>query len=228
MLRPERVPEILDQMDVPMGLWASVMDLNSTTTPHTLALIDVCIGFAAHVVHRIKHSLGTARPVMFSPFTFQPIRPTPRFWCPAVRARDGGVRRVRAAEELIGCRDSADSAAKVLDAYAERIATNHVVAGFHFPVDSMAGCMLGTCLIDYVQRLATPDAVNFFAVSIRFTGAESEFDPEVWRRPPKPSDTGAQLGDIEGKSIVVAGLGSDHAKTSSLSALWEAAANKWR
>ena len=64
-------------------------------------------------------------------------------------------------KKLIGCRDSADSAAKCFDAYAERIATNRVVAGFHFPVDSMAGCMLGTCLIDYVQRLATPDAVNF-------------------------------------------------------------------
>ena len=35
VLRPERVPEILDQMDVPMGLWASVMDLNSTTTPYS-------------------------------------------------------------------------------------------------------------------------------------------------------------------------------------------------
>ncbi|HQD65526.1 MAG TPA: phosphatase PAP2 family protein [Casimicrobium huifangae] len=227
VLRPERVPEILDQMDVPMGLWASVMDLNSTTTPHTLALIDVCIGFAAHVVHRIKHSLGTARPVMFSPY-IQPIRPTPRFGAlPSGHATEAFVVS-ELLKKLIGCRDSADSAAKVLDAYAERIATNRVVAGFHFPVDSMAGCMLGTCLIDYVQRLATPDAVNFSPYQFVYTGANPEFDPEVWRRPPKPSDAGAQLGDIEGKSIVVAGLGSDHAKTSSLSALWEAAANEWR
>jgi hypothetical protein len=70
--------------------------------------------------------------------------------------------------------------------------------------------------------------VNFSPYQFVYTGANPEFDPEVWRRPPKPSDAGAQLGDIEGKSIVVAGLGSDHAKTSSLSALWEAAANEWR
>lgn len=76
--RSERLPEIVDQMGVPMALWSTVVDLNPTTTPRTLQLLDVCVAIVAHVVHRIKLALHTPRPVMRSPFV-QPFVQTPRF-----------------------------------------------------------------------------------------------------------------------------------------------------
>jgi hypothetical protein len=43
---------------------------------------------------------------------------------------------------------------------AERIATNRVVAGVHFPFDSTAGCALGLTLGEFVAHLAGGAAVS--------------------------------------------------------------------
>ena len=57
------------------------------------------------MVHRIKHSLGTARPVMFIR-TFNHFGPRRGLRATAVRARDGRRSSCQTAEKLIGCRDT--------------------------------------------------------------------------------------------------------------------------
>jgi hypothetical protein len=69
-----------------------------------------------------------------------------------------------------------------LDRQAARIATNRVVAGVHFPVDSMAGRMLGVALGEYFVGRCAVVAKNyiyrkFLAAGIDGANAATDFNP---------------------------------------------------
>jgi hypothetical protein len=53
---------------------------------------------------------------------------------------------------------------------AARIAINRTVAGVHFPVDSVAGTLLGLTLAEYLINLCTPERESY--QFCRFDGAE--------------------------------------------------------
>jgi hypothetical protein len=67
-----------------------------------------------------------------------------------------------------------------LERQAARIATNRVIAGMHFPVDSMAGRMLGVALGEYVVGRCTGGKKfkgrKFLAAAIDATPA-TDFNP---------------------------------------------------
>jgi len=67
-----------------------------------------------------------------------------------------------------------------LDRQAARITTNRVIAGMHFPVDSMAGRMLGVALGEYfVGRCITGKRFNGrkFIASWIDNAAATDFNP---------------------------------------------------
>jgi hypothetical protein len=67
----------------------------------------------------------------------------------------------------------------------ERIAMNRVVAGLHFPVDNIAGRVLGTVLGRYVVHRCTPGSSKPPCPSASFIGPDfppdGEYDPSTQR-----------------------------------------------
>jgi hypothetical protein len=166
-LRDERSPEILSQLAWPYAYWWSLVDLRPDRTRYTLELLDVGLRFAASVHMRIKHALHLPRPIVYSP-QVQPLILTPGHGSlPSGHATEGFLvaamlRRLLSAPKELRTQ---------LRRQAARIAANRVVAGVHFPVDSMAGRMLGETLAEYV--LARCGASKTFARR-RFLGPEVE------------------------------------------------------
>ena len=68
-----------------------------------------------------------------------------------------------------------------LDRQAARIATNRVVAGVHFPVDSMAGRMLGVALGEYFVGRCTGSQTSTMSRKFIAAGIDSapttDFNP---------------------------------------------------
>jgi hypothetical protein len=136
-----------------------VLDLNPTTHAKTLELLSVALLALSHVNQVAKHAFGCPRPVAYSP-TIQPVINPRRFGAfPSGHAAEafmvarllqllsGQPKRIsKAGEESILERS--------LQRIAERIATNRVIAGVHFHVDSLVGRMVGETFAEYIFHRA--------------------------------------------------------------------------
>jgi membrane-associated phospholipid phosphatase len=155
-LREERATEIMAQIDPTYAFWSSVLYLHPTRTRWTFELINVVLQFCVYVEMRFKHALGCWRPVEYNA-QVQPMITTPGHGA----FPSGHCTQSFAVAYVLGQLLKLDKnfglppgggGAKVraqLDLQAARIATNRVVAGVHFPADSMAGRMLGTALGEF-------------------------------------------------------------------------------
>lgn len=159
--RDDRMPEILTQADGLWPFWTSITNIDSALTPATVELMEALLGVTHLVVMRTKNALAVPRPVDLSS-TLGPIIPTPGHGSfPSGHATvafmfAGFMRRV------LGLDASSQSTFQGLFRLAHRIAQNRVVAGVHFPMDSVAGRVLGETLAEY-----------FFA---RCTGLEAKYN----------------------------------------------------
>ena len=119
-------------------------------TRRTFELINMVLQFCVYVEMRFKHALACWRPVEYNA-QVQPMITTPGHGSfPSGHATQVSCGSLRA--EIAAAAQSATLHTKIidqLDRQAARIATNRVVAGVHFPVDSMAGRMLGVALGEY-------------------------------------------------------------------------------
>ena len=101
---------------------------------------------------RFKHELACWRPTDYSPF-IQPMLTTPGHGSfPSGHGTQAYVVS-EVLKALLKTKNKTDAASQKfnlqLDRIAARIATNRVVAGVHFPVDSVAGRLVGTVLGEY-------------------------------------------------------------------------------
>jgi hypothetical protein len=150
-LREERMPEILAQISDTYAFWGSIVPLHTDRLRHTREVLDAAVQMAMFVEMRFKHELACWRPIDYSP-QIQPAITTPGHGTlPSGHCVEAYViREVLQALLGVDAKNSLhDSVRLQFGRIAARIATNRVVAGVHFPVDNVAGRMLGTALGRY-------------------------------------------------------------------------------
>jgi membrane-associated phospholipid phosphatase len=151
-LRNERATEIIAQIDPQYAFWSSVVYLHPDRTRRTFELINMMLQLCVFVEMRIKHALACFRPVEYNA-QVQPMITTPGHGTFPM----GHATQAYAVAHVLKALLKLNPAAKPqhrgvvdeLDRLTARITTNRVIAGVHFPVDSMAGRMLGEALGEF-------------------------------------------------------------------------------
>jgi membrane-associated phospholipid phosphatase len=164
-LRGDRALEVLAQTSLSAGFWSAIVGLTAHRHKKTLLLLDVMFMLCVHVEMRFKHIFASLRPVALSP-QIQPMIETPGHgsW-PSGHATESFAVAVLL-EALLHAATTGDAKSngsasrEQLQRLAARIATNRVVAGVHFPVDSACGRLLGTALAEFLVARATGGRVH--------------------------------------------------------------------
>jgi membrane-associated phospholipid phosphatase len=218
-LRADRASEIVAQVGPQWSFWSSIVNLNTDRTPRTIELIGHALQFAMLCVMRVKHALACPRPIEYSGL-IQPMIQTPGYAClPSGHATEAYMFATIMEHllMLVGSRNPADQEMQTqIYRQAHRIAENRVVAGLHFPVDSIAGKLLG-------QRLGR----YFVSQCIGSKGSqEATFSGEQVPGEAEPS-AGVKYGTDPGTS-----LGADSKTPTKPNAMlakaWSLAAKEWR
>jgi hypothetical protein len=147
-LRGERATEIMAQIDPPYAFWSSIVYMHPTRTKRTFELINIVLQFCVYVEMRFKHALACWRPVECNA-QVQPMITTPGHGSFPSGHATQAFAVAHVLKSLLKLKPAHAAIIEQLDRQAARIATNRVVAGVHFPVDSMAGRMLGVALAEY-------------------------------------------------------------------------------
>jgi hypothetical protein len=138
--RQDRLPEILIQADSIEMFFNAVTGIDRTQAPRLAELLDVAWEVTTLVVMALKNTVAALRPFQRND-AIQPLIPTPGHGSmPSGHA----TMSVVASELLAALRYAKDpERCDQLDRLVRRIAFNRVVAGVHFPMDSVAGYDLG-------------------------------------------------------------------------------------
>jgi hypothetical protein len=157
-LRADRAREIVAQMSPQYAFWSSVVPLFPARHQKTLEVVRLVLQLAKYAEMNFKHAFGVLRPHELSP-QIQPLIQTP------VHASfpSGHCTEAHAVAVVLGSLvNTAGAAAATVQRLTEqlmrqaaRIAINRTVAGVHYPVDSMAGQLLGLAIGDYFIERAT-------------------------------------------------------------------------
>jgi hypothetical protein len=146
-LREDRASEILYQMGPQLAFWSSIANLHPARTPKTLELLDTVVRFAIFVEMRFKHALAVPRPIDYSP-QVQPMIQTPGH---GSLPSGHGTQAYIVSNVLCALRGQPETSVfgQQLMRQAYRVTINRTIAGVHFPVDHIAGRLLGTTLAEY-------------------------------------------------------------------------------
>ncbi|MBY5934724.1 phosphatase PAP2 family protein [Tateyamaria omphalii] len=161
-IRPDRAAEITTQVGVPTAFFASIGFMDPARTPHTLELLYTALNFSSLLIQRTKYALAVKRPIEFSP-QVQPMIETPTHGSlPSGHATEAFLIARLLWKLLIESEapQYGDRAywGSMLMRQAARVATNRTVAGVHFPIDSVAGAMLGLTLADHMHAMCNGGA----------------------------------------------------------------------
>jgi hypothetical protein len=125
-------------------------------TRRTFELVNMVLQLCVYVEMRFKHALGCYRPVEYNA-EVQPVLTTPGHGTFPMGHATQAYAVAYVLKSLLNLFPNPQGQSpggyptviEQLDRQAARIATNRVIAGVHFPVDSMAGRMLGVALGEY-------------------------------------------------------------------------------
>jgi membrane-associated phospholipid phosphatase len=173
-LRLDRAAEIAAQTTSVLPFFASIAFLRGDAKRWTFELLEAVLQLARFVEYRVKHALACRRPHEFSA-QVQPIIQTPghgalpsghateSFAVAVVLARLLHAAAIPAGPPENPTDPQADPPYKTngyrwqLVRLATRIAINRTVAGVHFPIDSVAGAVLGITLGQYFLARVVPN-----------------------------------------------------------------------
>ncbi|MBM3525692.1 MAG: phosphatase PAP2 family protein [Alphaproteobacteria bacterium] len=142
-LRRQRTNEILTQIGSPFGYYASLLKIAVDSHPKTFELFETALLAARLTVMPLKAHFKRGRPAQYSAI-IAPLIATPGHAAyPAGHAAQCHL--VSALLRYI-VQSKVPHAAQLLEALADRIAGNRVVAGLHFPEDNIAGKAVGVAL----------------------------------------------------------------------------------
>ena len=161
-LRSDRAREIVSQISTPFAFWGSVVPLYPARHRKTLELIGLVLRLAKYAEMSFKNAFAVLRPHELSP-QIQPMIQTPAHGSFPSGHCTECFAVARVLYELVSETSNASATAKqqlreLLLRQAARIAINRTVAGMHYPIDSLAGQLLGLGIADYI--LARFGAVN--------------------------------------------------------------------
>ena len=108
---------------------------------------------------------------------------------------------------------------------ASRVAVNRTVAGVHFPIDSVAGCILGFCLGDYLVRRCKVDPSDNrqWTFDGEAFASESETHDFEWAK------LEHAMSDASAAAPGLSGAAADApAPAPILAGLWAAAVAEWK
>jgi membrane-associated phospholipid phosphatase len=188
-LRNDRAAEILAQLTPPIAFLGAIGFLHPDRTPKTLELLAAVLRLANFVEMRLKSALACRRPNEFSP-QVQPMILTPAHGTLPSGHSTESFAAAFVLWKLLRATGKAPYGTDIWGSQfmnlAARIAINRTVAGVHFPVDSVAGAILGLTLGSYfVERCsqaegatASYDAWAFDGEQypLRSSGANADFD----------------------------------------------------
>jgi hypothetical protein len=172
--REDRMAEILSQMNDLWPFFESVTGVSLDRAPRTAELLTAAHDFLVHPLMHLKQAVALARPVQTSSLVV-PLIPTPGHGAlPSGHATQAAFSSELLHILLYADRDGASPArrSEQLDRLARRIAFNRVVAGVHFPVDSLVGYRLGTQMARHGRGF--PAAVDAGEVLRGFELSESD------------------------------------------------------
>ncbi|MBN8502977.1 MAG: phosphatase PAP2 family protein [Burkholderiales bacterium] len=151
-LRESRSGEIIAQAGAAMPFLLAVAAVPWERRPRSLEFLAAALAFQQALQQRVKHMLGCARPHHLRPDLMPHVEVPGHASLPSGHAGESHL-----VAALIGHwmrrRFTRDPRPAMLDRMALRIAENRVVAGVHFPVDSMAGRLLGQAVFRHLRTL---------------------------------------------------------------------------
>jgi membrane-associated phospholipid phosphatase len=225
-LRDERATEIIAQIDPQYAFWSSIIYMHPDRTKRTFELINMLLQFCVYVEMRFKHALACWRPVEYNA-EIQPMITTPGHGAfPSGHSTQAHAVAYMLKQLLNLDRGTIgyDQIKDQLDRQAARIAVNRTVAGVHFPIDSMAGRMLGVALAEYfvgrclgttTRSGSTASTIRTFNATWIDQHASTDFNPFS-------SDQ-----DLAAGKVYTASAGANIKQSDIMTKLWEKAQAEW-